>query len=318
MKRGRVAATVAVAVAVLLVFFLVPLPVSRVRSLALVQPQPEASVKVTIEFPATLEKLLVRDGQTVQEGQVLAEFRSLDVETQLQEAITEREVRATRVNALRQQWQLTPDRQKKTQIQVQIEQARGEERKYYAQVRAAEDKLQRLSLKAPRAGVVMGSPRVDDVGKLWDKDASQPFCTIGDWKRLQALMPVPPEDHRLLTEDIKYLKDRNEELPVTIRVQGRAERTWHGKVAKLQETEAREVPFQLTAKGGGPLAVKPSGNPNVHVPQNQVFLVAVNFQDPDSAICPGTLAQVKIHCRWRSAAWWVWRTVSSTFDLQLM
>jgi hypothetical protein len=30
------------------------------------------------------------------------------------------------------------------------------------------------------------------------------------------------------------------------------------------------------------------------------------------------MAQVKIHCRWRSGAWWAWRTISSTFDLGLM
>ena len=32
-------------------------------------------------------------------------------------------------------------------------------------------------------------------------------------------------------------------------------------------------------------------------------------------VWPGTLGQVKIHCRWRTAAWWLWRTISSALDL---
>jgi len=88
MKPRRVALTTAVAVAAILVFFLVPLPVSRVRQVALVQPQPEASEKVFVEIPAILEKLHVRDGQEVREGDLLAEFRSLDMENKLQEAVT--------------------------------------------------------------------------------------------------------------------------------------------------------------------------------------------------------------------------------------
>jgi hypothetical protein len=53
------------------------------------------------------------------------------------------------------------------------------------------------------------------------------------------------------------------------------------------------------------------------MPQAQVFLVGINFDHPDDAIAPGTLAQVKIHCEYRSAAWWTWRTISATFDLGL-
>ena len=40
--------------------------------------------------------------------------------------------------------------------------------------------------------------------------------------------------------------------------------------------------------------------------------------EADRAVCPGTLAQVKIHCKWRSCAWWVWHKISSAFDLGLI
>ena len=47
-------------------------------------------------------------------------------------------------------------------------------------------------------------------------------------------------------------------------------------------------------------------------------MLSLVIANPDKAICPGSLAQVKIKCRWQSGAWWVWRTVNDTFDLGLM
>jgi len=56
----------------------------------------------------------------------------------------------------------------------------------------------------------------------------------------------------------------------------------------------------------------------VQAPQSQQYLVAVEILNPDAAICPGSLAKVKIHCNWRSAAWWTWHKISSAFDLTLI
>ena len=46
-----------------------------------------------------------------------------------------------------------------------------------------------------------------------------------------------------------------QDIAVTIRVQGWAERTWQGKIAVLPESEAQDLPGGLTTRGGGPLAV---------------------------------------------------------------
>jgi len=130
-------------------------------------------------------------------------------------------------------------------------------------------------------------------------------------------VPVPPDDYELIRDNLKKLT-RGEVLPVTIRVYGRDSRTWTGRVAYLPESRAEFVPAALTNKAGGPLATKPSDNPNKFVPQNQVFLVGIDFEDPDVAICPGTMAQVKVHNEYRTCAWWVWRTLNATFDLGLL
>src|SRR5262249_58696266 len=114
------------------------------------------------------------------------------------------------------------------------------------------------------------------------------------------------------------LNDGGDDLAVTIRVQGRERLTWKGKLEPLPEQEAKEVPVGLTHKGGGSLAIKPNSPPGHYVPQGQVYLVSADFVEPDEHIRAGTLAQVKVHCKWRSCAWWVWRTMARTFDLRLI
>jgi len=53
------------------------------------------------------------------------------------------------------------------------------------------------------------------------------------------------------------------------------------------------------------------------VPQAQYFFAYINFDDPDSAICPGTKAQIKIHCRWHTTFWFIKRSLSNALDIGL-
>src|SRR5207248_230526 len=172
-----------------------------------------------------------------------------------------------------------------------------------------------LVLRAPREGVIVGLPNVDEVGKRWDKEQGAPFCSIGNPKELRVYVALPPSDFDLVKENLKKLGGKG--LSATIRVQGRTTETWKGEVISLPPAEAKEIPRPLSNRGGGPVAVNPKSDANHMTPLSQVFLVGVNFLKPDEAIAPGNLAQVKIHCEYRSAAWWAWRTISSTFDLGL-
>jgi hypothetical protein len=134
------------------------------------------------------------------------------------------------------------------------------------------------------------------------------------------LVPIKPVDYSLIKEDRKALEPKGKDLPITIRVQGRDHFTWEGEFLAMPESEAKSIPPQLSNKGGGPIPVKPpsSSDPNRLEPVDQQYLLSIAIKNPDEAICPGSLGKVKIECRWRSAAWWVWRTVNDTFDLGLM
>jgi putative peptide zinc metalloprotease protein len=313
MKGVRVAITTAVCAAVLVFIFFVPVPVSRVRGQALVQVQRDEVDSVFVLLPGTLETPPPRDGQTVQKGDILAVFRNLELETNIQDAGIER---ARNFNESRDlsrllSFQGEGTEEARAKLNQQMTEAQGK----YEQYRHAEEALliqkNLLELRAPCSGVVMKPPSIDDVGKYFEKGA--PFCRIGNPQRLRVLMPVSPADYRLLHGDL----DKVELLPVTIRVQGRADLTWHGHISQLPEQEAKHIPVGLTNKGGGSIAVKPATKQDQEglVPQSQQYLVGIDIVDSDAKICPGTMAQAKIHCRWRTCAWWAWRSFSSAFDI---
>jgi len=107
-------------------------------------------------------------------------------------------------------------------------------------------------------------------------------------------------------------------VPVTIRIHGRDAQRWQGKVTRLPESEAKEVPLALSSRAGGPVAVKGGTRSQTLVPQTQHYLVYVDILNPDPAIAPGSMAQVKIHCKSETVARWLWRSINDWFDLGLM
>jgi putative peptide zinc metalloprotease protein len=320
MKPLRVAVSASVVGAAVLFFFLVPLPVSRVRQLALVQLEPDVNHKVFLAVPGTLDEIKVTDGQMVHKGDELARFSSRDIDADLLEAETQYQIRRSQLESTAVELRDTRGLSEADRARLQINKAtlEGERDAYWAKLLELRKMKDALTLRAPTDGIVMSCPRPDEVGKRWEKDQEKPFCTVGDPSQLQALVPVVPSDLALLSEDERALRKHDKELPVTIRVQGRDAHTWDGQLEALPEEAAKEVPVQLTSKAGGPLAEKPGQRQGTHVPQGQVYLLRVQFVSPDTAIYPGTLAQVKVHCRWRTGAWWAWRTVSSIFDVRLM
>lgn len=310
MKPKRVKITTSVVVVLLLAFFFLPLPVSRVRETALVQVRPEALQKVFVIVPGTLVKLHVWDGQRVETGDVLAEFESLELERQLEDARSEHDIRMVHARVLKEQVGTETDPVRKAKLRVEIASVEGERQAFAGQAKVLESQKQRLVLRAPCAGVVMSPPKKDEVGKAFEKDQGTPFCTVGDPSQLQALVPVTPADHRILREDL----DNRGVLHATIRVRGRESDAWEGQVGVLPQAEAKEVPLALTNRCGGPLAAKGGQGGAAAIPQDQHYLVAVDF-DADSAVACGVLGQVKIYTKWRSGAWWMWRAVSQTFEL---
>jgi hypothetical protein len=162
----------------------------------------------------------------------------------------------------------------------------------------------------------MGLPQIDEIGKRWDREQNTVFCSVGNKAKLQVIVPLSPADFKILQENIDKQKPR--ELEVELRVQGHGMQLWQGRVGTLPMSEAKFIPIQLSTKMGGPIAVKPGSSPQELVPQSQVYLVPIGILEPDDTLAINSHAQVKIHCEYHSCAWWIYRTIASTFDLPLM
>ena len=121
-------------------------------------------------------------------------------------------------------------------------------------------------------------------------------------------------DHKLLAEDLP----RGGELMASVYVNGRTDRIFIGRVRELPKSSAKQVPYSLTNRSGGPLAVQQSGESGQELsPIAQVYLVEIEVNDPDASIKPGALVNAKIHCEWRTAAWWLKRKVTEALDFGL-
>lgn len=329
MKQWRVTVSLCVLGVVVLLFFLLPLPVARVRQTGLIQVQPDYVTRVHVPVPAigeripgVLEQVLVEDGELVDEGHVLGQFRNQELDLALAEAEAQLEQENIKLAAAQELLNAIKDENERGRLRGDVARSQGERGRLSGRVNELKSMKDSLTLRAPRRGVVLSPPRPDEVGRQWDRDRTAPFCGIGDPSHLRVLVPVSTADYDLLKESQRDAAQKEKQLKVDLRIHGRGADTWKGELAHLPQSDAREVPMALTNLAGGPVAARPpsqgAGGSGNAIPQAQQYLVAVDIVDSDGAVCPGMLAQVKIHCPWHSAAWWTWRTLSSTFDLGLL
>jgi putative peptide zinc metalloprotease protein len=203
------------------------------------------------------------------------------------------------------------------QFRVEAATARSEMNKYAEQYDLLDKRLRAVGeLKAPRDGVVMGLPKRAEVGKLFNQYSAQerPVCQVGDPARLTVQVPASSMDYVLLSEDLAVRGP----LPVDVYVAGRTDRLYRGVVRRVPDTDAKQVPIALTQRANGPLAVKSAGEQGQEItPVAKTYLVDVELTDTDASLVSGAQVAVKVHCRWRTGAWWVGRKIAEALDIGL-
>jgi putative peptide zinc metalloprotease protein len=317
MKRARVYITLTVFAGLIAAFFLVPLPVSRVHETGLVVMDPDAVEPVGVTTSARMTSLEVSPGQYVRKDQVLARFESKQLGLELDRALADQQQersKAVELAEMVRQFRGLVDDEQLSRVSTDSKTAETSATAKDENVRMWRDQLSRVrELKAPRDGYLVTLPKRDDVGKLYEKGEpeGQRLFAIGDPTKLILKVPVSPQQHRILWED----RGPNGELAATILIKGRSDREFTGRVRQLPQQNAATVPIQLTQRGGGPLAVKPGADPNVLIPLAQTYVIEVELTDPNATIKPGQMAVVKIHAKWRSAAWWVGQALANALDI---
>jgi putative peptide zinc metalloprotease protein len=305
-RRYAVVAAAMMKVMMALICF-VPLPLGGVCRTGLVEMQPDAVEQMFVPAPAILERLHVRNGQAVHSGDVLAEFRSVDLENKLAEARTGRDIKEMELEALDEASSRPEGAAERARIDLLRTAAAAERDALERESEVYDAMIKRLVLRAPKDGIILGAPPHEQIGKAWYPENPAPFCMIGEPGRLRAIVALSPADNSLLRDEARTTGGPD----IVIRVAGAGMRRWQGRLASLPESESKDLPLGLTTRGGGPIPVHQTAM-NRYEPYSQQYLATVNFVAADRTIMPGCLAQVRIDARSRPLAWWVWRGICAT------
>ncbi len=315
MKSKHVYTTSLLAALLVVLAVFLPLPVSRVRETAMVVLDPAYSTPVSLSQPGRLERLAVAEGQRVTRGQLIARFDSYELIDQRLGHAAELAAAEGEVRSYSESVASSP--KESDQLGLELETARGKAEKFRKFLAQTDEQRARLQNQvAPQDGVVVGLPVQSELGKLFDRQAMQqkPVCMVGDPTKLLAKVPVGPTEYQLLSDDLLATG----KLEVSFLVSGRTDRVFKGVVTSLPKSPAKQVPVTLTTRGGGSVSVQQAGEGGQEtVPVSQTYLVEVELTDADESVKPGTLVAAKIHCRWRSAGWWVKHKLSEALDVGL-
>ena len=209
--------------------------------------------------PPYLVSLNAREGEFVREGQVIARFDSRQLREELGQAEAkwgEQEQLAASYN--QQMRQGNPSAAIAEQLRRKANSAQTQAKQYKAQVDQYNERLSSIQDQtAPRDGFVMGLPMQEQLGRQFERydQQNKPVCLIGDPKQLIIQVPISPVDYRLLQGELP----EGGSVPVAIYVKGRTDKQFSGVITQLPQSDAKEVPMPLTQRGGGPLAVRQSG-----------------------------------------------------------
>lgn len=299
--RGWLAA--GAAALLVLAFFLVPLP-HKVRGVALVQIMPEQTQRVIVpDSEGFLRDIRVRDGQRVQPGEIIAILANpkLDIKLQLNEA--DQALRHQQRNAFLAH--IAEIGLSKSDPASDWQQCEHELKSLLEQHRTLQEQRDRLILRAPAAGVIMGLPAPEEKGK-WLQKGSE-ICRIGADDALRALVLVDSADHA----------DVRAAAPTAIRIHGCAGRQYSGFVTGIAQVEAKNIPAPLSSRVAGDVPTHYDATSNADRPHGQHYLVSVRFHAIDRAIHPGVLGRVKIDTGSRTAWQMLRQYLASTLNAGL-
>ncbi len=323
MKRKRVTITCTILALLVGTFFFVPLPINRVLETGVVRVQDGYVLNITIpDVGGFLVEQYVQDGDMVNGGQDLAVFGNPQQSVKVAKLQNEVDFfKQQRAVLQAQMIKAPPDPNVLDKYRGELSEVDGKLKAAEESLRGEKQALDELKvLRAPRAGMIMSAPKKEEMFKFWDKAESPPFCRIGDPTRLRVVVPVTPTEYREIRESLDRQRAENPKdafLDASILLANRSDHIFRGKVTTLPETHESNLPVELTSRGGGPVAVRPSSNPNTNEPVAQTYLIQVEILNPDRSIVPGSHAKVKIHLRWRTAAWWVGHKIASALDWAL-
>jgi putative peptide zinc metalloprotease protein len=276
-----------------------PLPLS-VEGQALLQVEPDHVWRVAV--PATggfVRDVLVRDGQPVRTGDVLAVLTNPQLEIRLRLNEADQALRSQQLSG--QVAYLSEAGQGGDLPGGTVQQIELEMRALVREQALLREQRDRLTLRAPAAGVVTGLADDGLKGRWLEKGTE--VCRVADPNAVRALLLIGPADHELVGPG----------RSAWVRVHGRGSARWAGTVLDVAEADARTIPPQLSNHAGGEVATEQDPVSKAERPRSQHYLVAVHLREPGVEFQPGVLGRVKIEAAPQTVWWRVRWYLATTF-----
>jgi putative peptide zinc metalloprotease protein len=296
-KPARLWLLFSLGVLLLALFLTVPIPM-HVEGQALLQVESDHVRRVVV--PATggfVSEVLVRDGQAVHAGDVLSVLTNPQLEIKLRVNEADQALRSRQwsghVADLADAFAADGPAGAVPQTELELKALVRE----HALLREGHE---RLTLRAPVAGVVMGL--AEDLKGRWLERGGE-VCRVADPRSLRAVLLVEPADHHLIGRSSR----------AWLRAHGRGWRCWPGCVSEVAQVDARNVPPQLSSRAGGEVATDADPVSRTEKPRGQHYLVAVRLTEPDPLLQPGGLGRVKIETAPQTGWWRLRRYLAQAF-----
>ena len=299
-KKARAAGFFAVAAAIIALVLLIPTPLRVQGTLVLTAANPAL---IYPEVEGQLVRMHVRDGDKVEQGQVLAELinppkqrERLQYTEQLDANLAKYEAysksRSLVDHGLAWQFKADADELEKTVDKVN-------------------DQIVKLRLLAPRDGYALNVPQPETTGQYL-KPGQKPFCEVADPHKLEA--------HLLLDQsDVDLVKlDRDDGKPSAwIKLYGASEQTYKSYVGEISRKNSSEIPPELGNTVGGEIPTKPDPKTGAAVPLSSVYEVIIPLENNDLTMQIGQRGFAKIDGGRCTLGWWLWRSISKTFHFTI-
>jgi len=294
-KKARASAFAAAAIALVAGILWIPTPLRISGSMVLRLAHPDV---LYAEVEGRLVELNVKNGDWVKKDTVLAKLSNPEKQRDLLQRQSEQEVSFHKALWYGQ----SPERDNRAQAKQFEEFAE----KLEPMIQKILDNLGKLTLISARDGRVVGSPHKETLGQ-WLKPGREPFCEIGDPHHLEAHMIVDQADIDLIRPGRR----------AWIKIYGKAETTYKGRVSQISPHKRAEVSKELSNQAGGEVASKPDPKTGAAKPITAVYEVIIPLENPNLTLEPGLRGYVKVDGTSHHLAWWLVRWWKKLFNFQL-
>jgi putative peptide zinc metalloprotease protein len=326
-KRYRVIASCAVVAALVGVFFFVPLPFHLSCNFD-VKPRDAATVYAAVD--GRLDEVLVEPGQYVQQGDVLARMRNVELE--LNVAKLEGDLRELDAKLQVLQKQRRVDETAGVSIKQMLEQRQaltqivGERRR----------ELDSLLVKAPVAGTVL--PVVDKPDReppdaqlpSWSGgalslrnrgaflSASDRICQIGDPKKLVAEVIIDQSDVELVrAAAIEREREKKPGVPVTLMLDSLPGKSIDTEIEQIALAELKETPLGLSTLAGGDVGSVADPQTGVPRPLSTSYPAIATLPDVGGELQLGMRGKAKLYTGWQPLSRRLYRFLTRTFHFEM-